>query len=216
MSGQEREPMFSAKNFKILTNPLADNNPITVQVLGICSALAVTVKLKPAIVMALSVTIVTAFSNLIIAAMRKYIPDRIRIIVQLVVIATMVILVDQLLKAYVFDVSKQLSVFVGLIITNCILMGRLEAFAMANKPWPSFIDGLGNGAGYGMILVIVAFIRELFGSGTIYGFPVMEKIGAFKTGYVNNGMVILPPMALILVGLIIWVHRSRNKNLIEK
>jgi Na+-transporting NADH:ubiquinone oxidoreductase subunit D len=216
MSGQEREPMFSAKNFKILTNPMADNNPITVQVLGICSALAVTVKLKPAIVMALSVTIVTAFSNLIIAAMRKNIPDRIRIIVQLVVIATMVILVDQLLKAYVFDVSKQLSVFVGLIITNCILMGRLEAFAMANKPWPSFIDGLGNGAGYGMILVIVAFIRELFGSGTIYGFPVMDKIGAFKTGYVNNGMIILPPMALILVGLIIWVHRSRNKNLIEK
>jgi len=185
-------------------------------VLGICSALAVTVKLKPAIVMALSVTIVTAVSNLVIAAMRKNIPDRIRIIVQLVVIATMVILVDQFLKAFVFDVSKQLSVFVGLIITNCILMGRLEAFAMANKPWPSFIDGLGNGAGYGIILVIVAFIRELLGSGTIYGFPIMEKIGVFKTGYENNGMIILPPMALILVGLIIWVHRSRNKNLIEK
>ena len=216
MSNTEREPMFSAKNFKFLTAPLADNNPITVQVLGICSALAVTVKLKPAIVMALSVTIVTAVSNLVIAAMRKNIPDRIRIIVQLVVIATMVILVDQFLKAFVFDVSKQLSVFVGLIITNCILMGRLEAFAMANKPWPSFIDGLGNGAGYGIILVIVAFIRELLGSGTIYGFPIMEKIGVFKTGYENNGMIILPPMALILVGLIIWVHRSRNKNLIEK
>lgn len=216
MSDQEREPMFSAKNFKYFTAPLADNNPITVQVLGICSALAVTVKLKPAIVMALSVTIVVAVSNVVIAAMRKYIPDRIRIIVQLVVAATMVILVDQFLKAFVFDVSKQLSVFVGLIITNCILMGRLEAFAMANKPWPSFIDGLGNGAGYGIILIIVAFIRELFGSGTIYGYPIMEKIGVYNTGYENNGMIILPPMALILVGLIIWVHRSRNKSLIEK
>jgi len=216
MSDHEREPMFSAKNLKFLTAPLADNNPITVQVLGICSALAVTVKLKPAIVMALSVIIVTAVSNLVISAMRKFIPDRIRIIVQLVVIATMVILVDQLLKAYVFDVSKQLSVFVGLIITNCILMGRLEAFAMANKPWPSFVDGLGNGAGYGLILIVVAFVRELFGSGTIYGIPVMEKIGVYKTGYENNGMVILPPMALILVGLIIWIHRSRNKSLIEK
>jgi len=216
MSNHEKEPMFSAKNLKFLTAPMADNNPITVQVLGICSALAVTVKLKPAIVMALSVTIITAVSNLVISAMRKYIPDRIRIIVQLVVIATMVILVDQLLKAFMFDVSKQLSVFVGLIITNCILMGRLEAFAMANKPWPSFIDGLGNGAGYGMILIVVAFVRELFGSGTIYGVPVMEKIGAYKTGYENNGMIILPPMALILVGLIIWIHRSRNKSLIGK
>lgn len=216
MSDQEREPMFSAKNLKLLTAPLADNNPITVQVLGICSALAVTVKLKPAIVMALSVTIVTAVSNLVVSAMRKYIPDRIRIIVQLVVIATMVILVDQLLKAYLFDVSKQLSVFVGLIITNCILMGRLEAFAMANKPWPSFIDGLGNGAGYGMILIIVAFIRELLGSGAVYGYPVLEKLGLYKTGYVNNGLIISPPMALILVGLIIWFHRSRNRSLIEK
>jgi Na+-transporting NADH:ubiquinone oxidoreductase subunit D len=216
MSDQEREPMFSAKNFKLFTAPLGDNNPITIQVLGICSALAVTVKLKPAIVMALSVMIVTAVSNFVIAAMRKFIPDRIRIIVQLVVIATMVILVDQFLKAYVFDVSKQLSVFVGLIITNCILMGRLEAFAMANKPWPSFIDGLGNGAGYGLILVVVAFIRELLGSGTIYGYPVMENLGFFKTGYENNGMIILPPMALILVGLIIWFQRSRNKSLIEK
>lgn len=216
MSDQEKEPIFSAKNIKLLTGPLQKNNPITVQVLGICSALAVTVKLKPAIVMAISVTIVTAFSNLVIAAMRKYIPDRIRIIVQLVVIATMVILVDQFLKAYVFDVSKQLSVFVGLIITNCIIMGRLEAFAMANKPWPSFLDGLGNGAGYGLILIIVSFFRELLGSGTIYGFPVMEKLGIYKTGYENNGMIILPPMALILVGLIIWFHRSYNKELIEK
>ena len=215
MSNQEKEPMFSAKNMKLFTAPIGMNNPITVQVLGICSALAVTVKLKPALVMALSVTIVVAISNVVIAALRQYIPDRIRIIVQLVVIATMVILVDQFLKAFVFDVSKQLSVFVGLIITNCILMGRLEAFAMANKPWPSFIDGLGNGAGYGLILVIVAFLREFFGSGTIYGYPVLQKLGVYSTGYENNGMVILPPMALIFVGLIIWVQRSRNKSLIE-
>jgi Na+-transporting NADH:ubiquinone oxidoreductase subunit D len=216
MSKVEREPMFSAKNIKLFTAPLGRDNPITVQVLGICSALAVTVKLKPAIVMALSVTIVVAVSNVVIAAMRKYIPDRIRIIVQLVVIATMVILVDQFLKAYAFDVSKQLSVFVGLIITNCILMGRLEAFAMANKPWPSFIDGLGNGAGYGIILIVVAFFRELLGSGTLFGYPVMEKLGIYTTGYQNNGMMILPPMALIGVGLIIWFQRSRNKSLIEK
>jgi len=216
MRNQEKEPIFSAKNVKLLTEPLGKNNPITMQVLGICSALAVTVKLKPAIVMALSVTIVTAVSNLVIAALRKYIPDRIRIIVQLVVIATMVILVDQFLKAFVFDVSKQLSVFVGLIITNCIIMGRLEAFAMANKPLPSFIDGLGNGAGYGLILVVVSFFRELLGSGTIYGYPVLDKLGIYNAGYENNGMVILPPMALIFVGLIIWFQRSRNKSLIEK
>lgn len=216
MSNQEKEPMFSAKNFKLLAEPLGKNNPVTMQVLGICSALAVTVKLKPAIVMALSVMIVTGFSNLVIASMRKFIPDRIRIIVQLVVIATMVILVDQFLKAYVFDVSKQLSVFVGLIITNCIIMGRLEAFAMANKPWPSFLDGIGNGAGYGLILVIVAFFRELLGSGTLLGYPVLEKIGIYSTGYENNGMVILPPMALIFLGLIIWIQRSRDKSLVEK
>lgn len=216
MSEKEKEPLLSAKNLKLFTAPLGNDNPITVQVLGICSALAVTVKLEPALVMALSVTIVVAVSNVVISAMRNYIPDRIRIIVQLVVIATMVILVDQFLKAYAFDVSKQLSVFVGLIITNCILMGRLEAFAMANKPWPSFIDGLGNGAGYGIILVIVAFFRELLGSGTVYGFPVLEKLGLYKLGYENNGMMILPPMALIAVGLIIWFQRSRNKNLIEK
>jgi Na+-transporting NADH:ubiquinone oxidoreductase subunit D len=216
MSNMDKEPMFSARNLKLFTAPLGRDNPITVQVLGICSALAVTVKLKPAIVMALSVTIVVAVSNIVIAAMRKYIPDRIRIIVQLVVIATMVILVDQFLKAYAFDVSRQLSVFVGLIITNCILMGRLEAFAMANKPWPSFIDGLGNGAGYGIILIIVAFFRELLGSGTLFGYPVMEKLGIYSTGYKNNGMMILPPMALITVGLIIWFQRSRDKSLIEK
>jgi Na+-transporting NADH:ubiquinone oxidoreductase subunit D len=216
MSDHEREPMFSAKNIKLLTDQLDKNNPITVQVLGICSALAVTVKLKPALVMALSVTIVIAVSNVIIAAMRKYIPDRIRIIVQLVVIATLVIIVDQLLKAFAFDVSKQLSVFVGLIITNCIIMGRLEAFAMANKPWPSFLDGVGNGAGYGLILIIVAFFRELLGSGTVFGYPLLERIGVYKIGYENNGMMILPPMALIVVGLIIWFQRSRNKSLIEK
>jgi len=215
MSNQEKEPMFSVKNIKLLTGPVDQNNPITVQVLGICSALAVTVKLKPALVMALSVTIVVAISNLVIAALRQYIPDRIRIIVQLVVIATLVIIVDQVLKAYAFDVSKQLSVFVGLIITNCIIMGRLEAFAMANKPWPSFLDGLGNGAGYGIILIVVAFLREFLGSGTILGYPVFEKVGAYSIGYENNGMMILPPMALIVVGLIIWAQRSRNKSLIE-
>lgn len=215
MSDQEKEPLFSAKNIKLLTGPLDKNNPITIQVLGICSALAITVKLKPALVMALSVTIVIAVSNVVIASLRKYIPDRIRIIVQLVVIATLVILVDQILKAYAFDVSKQLSVFVGLIITNCIIMGRLEAFAMANKPWPSLLDGLGNGAGYGLILVIVAFFRELLGSGTLMGYPVMEKIGIYSIGYENNGMMILPPMALIVVGLIIWFQRSRDKSLIE-
>ena len=215
MENKEKEPLLSAKNIKLLTNPLGQDNPITVQVLGICSALAVTVKMKPALVMAVSVTIVVALSNLIIAAMRKYIPGRIRIIVQLVVIAALVIIVDQFLKAFAFDVSKQLSVFVGLIITNCILMGRLEAFAMANDPWPSFLDGLGNGAGYGMILVIVSFFRELLGSGSIMGYPLFEKIGLYKTGYENNGMMIVPPMALITVGIIIWVHRSRNKNLQE-
>jgi len=215
MSNKEKEPIFSAKNLKLFTNPLNLENPITVQVLGICSALAVTVKLKPALVMALSVTIVTAVSNLVIALLRSYIPDRIRIIVQLVVIATMVIIVDQILKAFAFDVSKQLSVFVGLIITNCIIMGRLEAFAMANKPWPSFIDGLGNGAGYGIILILVSFFRELLGSGTVLGYPLLQKLGIYGFGYENNGMMILPPMALIVVGLIIWFQRSREKSLIE-
>lgn len=216
MSNNEKEPLFSAKNVKLLTTPIGMNNPITVQVLGICSALAVTVKLEPAIVMALSVVAVMGVSNLVVSIIRKFIPERIRIIVQLVVIATLVILVDQILKAYVFDVSKQLSVFVGLIITNCIIMGRLEAFAMGNKPLPSFMDGIGNGAGYGLILIVVAFFREFFGSGTIYGYPVLQKAGVYSTGYENNGMMILPPMALIVVGLIIWVQRSRNKSLIEK
>ncbi|MHC1732142.1 MAG: NADH:ubiquinone reductase (Na(+)-transporting) subunit D [Bacteroidales bacterium] len=216
MENVEKEPLLSAKNRKLLTNPLGIDNPITVQVLGICSALAVTVKMKPAIVMAISVTVVVALSNLIIALMRKSIPGRIRIIVQLVVIATLVIIVDQFLKAFAFDVSKQLSVFVGLIITNCIIMGRLEAFAMANKPWPSFLDGIGNGAGYGLILIIVSFFREFLGSGSIMGYPVMEKIGVYNFGYEDNGFMILPPMALITVGLIIWFQRARNKSLIEK
>ncbi len=215
MERNEREPLFSAKNMKLLTNPLNDENPITVQVLGICSALAVTVKLKPAIVMAISVTVVLAFSNVIISLMRKSVPGRIRIIVQLVVIALMVILVDEFLKAFAFDVSKQLSVFVGLIITNCIIMGRLEAFALANKPWHSFLDGLGNGAGYGLILIIVAFFRELLGSGTLFGYPVMEKLGLYSIGYENNGLMILPPMALIIVGIMIWVQRAKNTKLIE-
>lgn len=210
-----REPIFSAKNRKLLTAPLNKDNPITVQVLGICSALAVTVKLEPAFVMAVSVTVVTAFSNLIISFLRDTIPPRIRIIVQLVVIAALVILVDQVLKAYVYDVSKQLSVFVGLIITNCIVMGRLEAFAMANKPWPSFLDGIGNGVGYGIILIVVAFFRELLGSGTLWGFNVVPA-SFYEAGYVNNGFMILPPMALILVGIIIWFQRAKNNDLIDK
>jgi Na+-transporting NADH:ubiquinone oxidoreductase subunit D len=212
---EKREPLFSLKNRRLLTNPINKENPITVQVLGICSALAITVKLEPAFVMALSVTIVTAFSNLVISLLRNTIPSRIRIIVQLVVIAALVILVDQVLKAFSYDVSKQLSVFVGLIITNCILMGRLEAFAMANKPWASFLDGIGNGAGYSVILIVVAFFRELLGSGTIWGYPVVPE-SFYEMGYMNNGMIILPPMALILVGIIIWVQRARNKELIEE
>ncbi len=215
---KQREPLFSAKNLKLLTEPIDSKNPVTVLVLGICSALAVTVKLKPALVMALSVIVVTAFSNLIVSLMRNSIPNRIRIIVQLVVIAALVILVDEVLKAFVYDVSKQLSVFVGLIITNCIIMGRLEAFALGNKPWPAFLDGIGNGIGYGLILVIVAFFRELFGSGTIWGYRIIPESIYVKNGgfYENNGMMILPPMALILVGVIIWIQRSRNKSLIEE
>jgi len=212
---REKEPMFSSKNLKLLTRPLSKQNPITVLVLGICSALAVTVKIEPALVMSVSVMVVLAFSNLIISIMRNFIPNRIRIIVQLIVISFMVIVVDQILRAYVYDVSKQLSVFVGLIITNCIIMGRLEAFALGNKPWQSFLDGIGNAAGYGLILIIVAFFRELFGTGTVWGFPVFEKIGLYNIGYENNGMMILPPMALITLGVIIWIHRARNKDLIE-
>jgi Na+-transporting NADH:ubiquinone oxidoreductase subunit D len=211
---QEKEPLFSSKNVKLLTSPLNMSNPITVQVLGICSALAVTAKMKPAFVMAISVIAVTALANFIISLMRNGIPPRIRIIVQLMVIALLVIVVDQFLKAFVYDVSKQLSVFVGLIITNCILMGRLEAFAMSNKPWPSLLDGLGNGFGYGMILLLVGFVRELFGSGTVWGFHVIPQ-SFYELGYKNNGFMILPPMALILIGIIIWIQRSRNPQLIE-
>jgi Na+-transporting NADH:ubiquinone oxidoreductase subunit D len=206
---------MSSKNLKLLSNPFNLENPVTVQILGICSALAVTVKLKPAIVMGLSVTIVTAFSNLVISWMRNYIPPRIRIIVQLVVVATMVILVDQVLRAFVYDVSKQLSVYVGLIITNCIIMGRLEAYAMGNKPWPSFIDGIGNGIGYSVILIVVAAIRELFGSGSLYGINLVPK-SFYDFGYLNNGMMIMPTMALVLVGVIIWIQRSYFKQLHEK
>ena len=209
------EPLFSKKNKKLLTDPLNDSNPITVQVLGICSALAVTVQVKNAVVMSLSVVVVCILGNFIISLMRNVIPSRIRIIVQLVVVAALVILVDQVLKAFVYDVSKQLSVFVGLIITNCIIMGRLEAFALGNRPWPSILDGVGNGIGYGIILVVVAFFRELFGSGKIYGYPLFEKLGLYEAGYMNNNMMILPPMALIIVGIYIWVQRSRNKKLIE-
>jgi len=203
------------KNLKLLINPIDNENPITVQVLGICSALAVTVQLKPAIVMAISVTVVTAFSNLIISLGRNTIPPRIRIIVQLVVVAFLVIVVDQILKAYVYDVSKKLSVFVGLIITNCILMGRLEAFAMGNKPWDSFLDGIGNGAGYGLILIMLSTLRELLGSGSLLGYQIIPE-GFYQLGYKDNGMMILPPMALITVGLIIWIQRGYNRKLIEK
>lgn len=212
----DREQLFSSKNMKLLTNPLNVDNPITVQVLGVCSALAITVKLEPSVVMAISVVVVLAVSNVVISALRKMIPPRIRIIVQLTVIATMVILVDQVLKAFAYDVSKQLSVFVGLIITNCIIMGRLEAFAMGNRPWPAFLDGIGNSAGYGLILVIVGLLRELLGSGEIWGYPILEKLGVYNIGYENNGLMILPPMALIIIGVIIWVQRSRTKELIEE
>lgn len=213
---KEREPLFSTKNLNLLRDPLNDSNPITVQVLGICSALAVTVKLKPSVVLAISVVAVMAISNVVISLLRKSVPPRIRIIVQLTVIATMVILVDEILQAFAYDVSKQLSVFVGLIITNCIIMGRLEAFALANKPWPSFLDGIGNAAGYGVILIIVAFFRELLGSGTVWDYPLFEKLGIFNTGYENNGLMILPPMALITVGIIIWIQRARNRKLFEE
>lgn len=207
--------LFSKENREVLENPLNLDNPVLIQVLGICSALAVTAQLKPAIVMGLAVTVITAFANVIISLIRNTIPTRIRIVVQLVVVAALVTIVSQILKAFAYDVSVQLSVYVGLIITNCILMGRLEAFAMGNKPWPSFLDGVGNGIGYAIILVIVGFFRELLGSGTLLGFQVVPQ-AFYEAGYVNNGLMILPPMALILVACIIWVHRSINKDLQEK
>ncbi|MBN1985753.1 MAG: NADH:ubiquinone reductase (Na(+)-transporting) subunit D [Prolixibacteraceae bacterium] len=211
------EPLFSKKNIKLLSDPINDSNPITVQVLGICSALAVTAQLKPSIVMAISVTAVLALANVIVSLLRNTIPNRIRIIVQLVVIAALVILVDQILKAYVYDVSKQLSVFVGLIITNCIIMGRLEAFALGNRPWQSFLDGIGNAAGYGVILIIVGFFRELLGSGSLLGYKIIPESWYIANGgfYENNGLMVLSPMALIVVGVIIWVQRSKNRKLIE-
>ena len=210
-----KDSLFSKKNMILLSDPLDDNNPITVQVLGICSALAITVQLKPAIVMAISVLVVLSVANVLISLMRNLIPSRIRIIVQLVVIAALVILVDEVLKAFVYDVSKELSVFVGLIITNCIIMGRLEAFGMANGPWESFLDGIGNSFGYAWILIVVAFFRELLGSGTLFGYPIFENLGLYEMGYENNGMMILPPMALITVGVIIWIQRIKNEKLIE-
>jgi Na+-transporting NADH:ubiquinone oxidoreductase subunit D len=223
-SSEEKEHFLSKANRKILSDPLNDNNPITVQVLGICSALAITVQLKPAIVMSLAVVFVMAFSNVIISILRNSIPSRIRIIVQLVVVATMVILVDQILKAFAYDVSKQLSIFIGLIITNCIIMGRLEAFALGNGVYKSFLDGIGNAAGYGLILIVVAFFRELFGSGKLLGYEVLghkgltmaDSTGLYALGYENNGFFLLSPMALIVVGIVIWVQRSRNRKLIEE
>jgi len=207
--------LLSEKNREILLGPLGKNNPVVVQMLGICSALAVTARLEPAIVMTLSVTVVVAFANVIISLLRNTIPNRIRIVVQLVVVAALVSVVNELLRAYAYDVSKQLSVFIGLIITNCILMGRLEAFALGNRPWESFLDGIGNGLGYGIILIIIAFFRELLGSGTLLGYKVIPQI-AYDWGYVNNGLMIMPPMALITCAVIIWVHRARMKDLQEQ
>ncbi len=206
--------LFSKKNREVLLTPLGLNNPVTVQVLGICSALAVTAQLEPAIVMGLSVTIITAFSNFVISLLRNTIPNRIRIIVQLVVVAALVTIVSEILKAFAYDVSVQLSVYIGLIITNCILMGRLEAFAMMNAPWESFLDGIGNGLGYAKILVIVAFFRELFGSGSLFGFKVIPN-ALYEMGYLNNGLMLMPPAALIIVACIIWYQRAKHKELQE-
>ena len=212
---KDKEKLFSKQNRALLTAPLDDNNPITVQVLGICSALAITVKLEPAVVMTLSVIFVMGSSNMIISILRDIIPTRIRIIVQLVVIASLVAIVDQFLKAYAYDVSKQLSIFIGLIITNCIVMGRLEAFALGNGVWKSFLDGVGNALGYGWILIVVAFIRELFGSGELFGVPVIPQF-IYDLGYTDNGLMLLSPMALIVVGVYIWIQRYFNRKLIEK
>jgi Na+-transporting NADH:ubiquinone oxidoreductase subunit D len=215
----EREPLFSKKNKKLISDPLDENNPITIQVLGICSALAVTVQMKAAVVMSVSVLFVLILANVTVSLIRNLIPNRIRIIVQLVVVAALVIVVDQVLKAYLFDVSKELSVFIGLIITNCIIMGRLEAFALGNKPWPSFLDAVGNSLGYGMVLVIVAFFKELFGSGKLFGVEIFgnvtEQTGLYSMGYMDNGLMLLPPSSLILVAIYIWIQKVRNPSLIE-
>lgn len=210
----ERESLFSVKNRKVFRDPLVDNNPIATQVLGICSALAVTTQVKPSVVMGISVTVVVVASNLIISLLRKLIPNNVRIIVEMTVVASLVILVDQLLQAYAYNISRQLSVFVGLIITNCIVMGRLEAFAMANKPGPAFMDGLGNGLGYAAVIVIVAFFRELFGAGNIYGVQIVPQ-ALYESGFVNNGLMALPPGAFFLLGLLIWVQRLISKDSIE-
>ena len=216
---KEREPLFSKKNKKLISDPLDENNPITIQVLGICSALAVTVQMKAAVVMSLAVLFVLILANVSISLIRNLIPNRIRIIVQLVVVASLVIIVDQVLKAYLFDVSKELSVFVGLIITNCIIMGRLEAFALGNKPWPAALDAIGNSLGYGMVLVIVSFFKELFGSGKLFGFEIFgnatEQTGLYSMGYMDNGLMLLPPSSLILVAVYIWIQKLRNPSLIE-
>jgi Na+-transporting NADH:ubiquinone oxidoreductase subunit D len=226
VANEPKEPLFSTKNKRLLTDPLNDDNPITIQVLGICSALAITVQVKQAFVMSVSVLFVMIGANLLVSWMRNLIPGRVRIIVQLVIVAALVILVDQVLKAFLYDVSKQLSVFVGLIITNCIIMGRLEAFALGNKPWPSFLDAIGNAAGYGWILIAVAVAREFFGSGKFWGYQIIPNgtediytftdLNFYDMGYFNNGFMILPPMALITVGIIIWVQRSKNTKLIEE
>ena len=216
---KEREPLFSKKNKKLISDPLDENNPITIQVLGICSALAVTVQMKAAVVMSVAVLFVLILANVSISLIRNLIPNRIRIIVQLVVVASLVIIVDQVLKAYLFDVSKELSVFVGLIITNCIIMGRLEAFALGNKPWPAALDAIGNSLGYGMVLVIVSFFKELFGSGKLFGYEVFgnatEQTGLYAMGYMDNGLMLLPPSSLILVAVYIWIQKLRNPSLIE-
>lgn len=211
---EEKKPLLSKKDRKLITDPLSDNNPITIQVLGICSALAVTTQMKPTMVMAISVLAVIMLSNFFISLMRNAIPGRIRIIVQLTVISVLVILVDQILKAFLYDVSKQLSVFVGLIITNCIVMGRLEAFAMGNKPGPALLDGIGNGLGYGIIILLVAFAREFFGSGKVFGVQIIPD-AAYEMGYVNNGLMLIPAGALFVIAIIIWIQRSLNKNLEE-
>jgi len=216
---KEREPLFSKKNKKLITDPLDENNPITIQVLGICSALAVTVQMKAAVVMSISVLFVLIMANVSVSLMRNLIPNRIRIIVQLVVVAALVIIVDQVLKAYLYDVSKELAVFVGLIITNCIIMGRLEAFALGNKVWPSALDAIGNSIGYGMVLVVVSFFKELFGSGKLFGFEIFGNAasgtGIYEYGYMDNGLMLLPPSSLILVAIYIWVQKMRNPTLIE-
>ncbi|MEM9077035.1 MAG: NADH:ubiquinone reductase (Na(+)-transporting) subunit D [Bacteroidota bacterium] len=212
--------LLSKKDANLILDPLADNNPITIQVLGICSALAITAELKASLVMAVSVIFVMGIGNIVISLLRNVIPSKIRIIAQLIVVATLVIVVDQVLKAFAYELSKTLSVFVGLIITNCIIMGRFEAFALGNGVWRSFLDGIGNALGYGVILIIIGFFRELLGSGTLFGIPVLgdpiAKTGLYSIGYENNGFMIIPPAALIVVGIIIWVQRSRNKALIEE